>query len=175
LPKNQQILETKRLILEVWTQADADALFKIMRDALVMRYLADGKPFSFEQVRDFLIWAENYQKENGFCRWKVIEKSSGETIGSCGFARPHGTEEVELGYLLAQKHWGKGFATEAALACKLYGFGKLGFREIIAMTDLENAASQKVLEKIGFAERSVETYDGAETLVYLATNPENIL
>lgn len=175
LLKNQQILETNRLILQIWTQADADALFEIMRDARVMRYLADGKPFTFEKVEEFLIWAENYQKENGFCRWKVIEKTSGKIIGSCGFARPHGTEEVELGYLLSQKSWGKGFATEAASACRLYGFGKLGFREIIAMTDLENAASQKVLEKIGFVRRGVEIYGGEETLVYVATNPENNL
>lgn len=175
MPKSQQILETERLILKVWTQADADALFEIMRDAPVMRYLADGKPFTFEQVKDFLIWAENYQKENGFCRWKVIEKSSGEIIGSCGFARPHGTEEVELGYLLARKHWGKGFGTEAAHAAKFYGFGKLGFREIIAMTDLENTASCKVLEKIGFVRRGIETYGGEEILVYLAKNPENNL
>jgi ribosomal-protein-alanine N-acetyltransferase len=161
--------------LRTWTQTDADALFEIMRDALVMRYLADGKPFTFEQTKDFLIWAENYQLENGFCRWKVIEKSSGEVVGSCGFARPHGTEEVELGYLLARKYWGKGFATEAARAAMLYGFGKLNFREIIAMTDLENTASQKVLEKIGFAERGVETIGGEETLIYLAKNPENNL
>jgi len=170
-----KILETNRLILRTWTQTDADALFEIMRDARVMRYLADGKPFTSEQTKDFLIWAENYQLENGFCRWKIIEKSSGEVVGSCGFARPHGTEEVELGYLLAQKHWGKGFATEAARAAMLYGFGKLNFREIIAMTDLENTASQKVLEKIGFARRGVEAYGGEETLVYLAKNPENNL
>lgn len=163
------------MILQVWTQADSDALFEIMRDARVMRYLADGKPFDLEKVKDFLIWAENYQAENNFCRWKVIEKSSGEIIGSCGFARPHGTDEVELGYLFAQKHWGKGFATEAAEAAKLYGFGKLGFREIIAMTDLENTASQKVLEKIGFAKRGIESYGGEKILVYLATNPENNL
>lgn len=158
-----------------WTQADADALFEIMRDARVMRYLAEGKPFTLEQVREFLIWAENYQRENNFCRWKVIEKSSGETIGSCGFARPHGTVEIELGYLLAQKHWGKGFATEAARAAMQYGFEKLNFPEIIALTDSENVASQKVLEKIGFARRGIEVYKGEETLVYAAKNPENIL
>lgn len=161
--------------MRTWTQADLGALFEIMRDARVMRYLADGKPFTLEQTEEFLIWAENYQRENGFCRWKVIEKSSGETIGSCGFARPHGTDEIELGYLLAQKHWGKGFATEAAEASKIYGFKNLGFREIIAMTDLENAASRKVLEKIGFAKRGIEIFKDEETLVYLAANPENNL
>jgi ribosomal-protein-alanine N-acetyltransferase len=161
--------------LRTWTQADADALFEIMRDARVMRYLAEGKPFTFEQVKEFLIWAENYQRENNFCRWKVIEKASGEVVGSCGFARPHGTFEVELGYLLAQKHWGKGFGTEAARAAMQYGFEKLNFPEIIAMTDSENVASQKVLEKIGFARRGIEAYKGEETLVYAAKNPENIL
>lgn len=175
MPKNQQILETKRLILEVWTQADADALFEIMRDARVMRYLANGLPYTFKQVEEFLIWAENYQAENGFCRWKVIEKVSGEIVGSCGFARPQEMKEAELGYFLSRKHWGKGFATEAAFACKLYGFEKLGFREIIGITDLENIASQKVLEKIGFAEKSVGSFRGEETLIYLATNPENNL
>lgn len=170
-----KILETNRLILRTWTQLDADALFEIMRDARVMRYLAGGKPFTREKVVEFLIWAEKYQGENGFCRWKVIEKASGETIGSCGFARPHGTAEIELGYLLAQKHWGKGFATEAARAVKRYGFVKLRFREIIALTDSENTASQKVLEKIGFARRGVEVRDGEETLVFLAKNPENNL
>jgi RimJ/RimL family protein N-acetyltransferase len=173
--KDIKILETNRLILRTWTQADIDSLFEIMSDARVVQYIADGKPFSREKVLEFLIWAENYQNENGFCRWKVVEKSSGEVVGSCGFARPHETEEIELGYLLAQKHWGKGYATEAARAAMLFGFEKLNFPEIIAMTDLENVASQKVLEKIGFARRGIEVYNGEETLVYLATNPENNL
>ena len=153
--------------MRTWTQADIDVLFEILRDERVVRYIADGKPFSFEKVREFLIWAENYQRENGFCRWKVIEKSSGETIGSCGFARPHGTDEIDLGYLLAQKAWGKGFATEAARAAMLYGFGKLNFREIIGVTDLENTASQKVLEKIGFTARGLELISGEENLVFI--------
>jgi [ribosomal protein S5]-alanine N-acetyltransferase len=170
-----KILETDRLILQTWTLADVEALFEIMSDAEVARYIGDGKPFSREKVLEFLNWAENYQRENGFCRWKVIEKSSGEIVGSCGFARPHGISEVELGYLFAKKHWGRGFATEAARAALAYGFEKLNFAEIIAMTDLENFASQKVLEKIGFTRRGVEIFQGEETLVYLAKNPTIIL
>lgn len=163
-----KILETERLILQTWTMSDADALYEILRDAEVVRYIADGRPFSREKVREFLIWAKNYQRENGFCRWKVIEKQSGEIIGSCGFARPHGTTEIELGYLFAKKYWGRGLATEAARAATQYGFEKFGFPEIIALTDLENSASRKVLEKIGFVRRGVETFGGEESLVYLA-------
>ena len=170
-----KILETERLILRVWTLDDAPKLFEICGDADVMKYLGTGKPYeTIEQANEFLRWATDYQKENNFCRWAVILKKKQEIIGSCGFARPHRTTEIELGYLLARKFWGKGLATEAAGACLRYGFENLDFREIIAMTDLENVASQKILEKIGFAQRGIEPFNGEESLVYLAKNPKNI-
>jgi len=169
-----KILETERLMLRTWTLADAPELFEICADAEVMKYLGTGKPYeTIEQANEFLRWATDYQKENNFCRWAVLLKESQEIVGSCGFARPHGTTEIELGYLLAQRFWGRGLGTEAT-ACLKYGFDNLNFREIIAMTDLENAASQKVLEKIGFAQRGIETFNGEENLVYLAKNPVNI-
>ena len=167
-----KILETERLILRKWTLDDAPNLFEICADADVMKYLGTGKPYeTVEQANDFLRWAENYQKENGFCRWAVLLKKDKEIIGSCGFARPHGMEEIELGYLLAKKFWGKGFATEASLACLQYGFEQLKFKETIAITDLENVASQKVLEKIGFTKRGIEKIDGEDNLIYVAKNP----
>ena len=163
-----KILETERLILQTWTLEDSEEFLKICSDAEVMNFIGDGKPYNLEQANKFLIWAENYQRENGFCRWKVLEKVSGEIVGSCGFVRLRETGEIELGYLLARKFWGKGFATEAARGCLQFGFGKLGFREIIALTDLENVASRNVLEKIGFIKRGIEVYNEEKSLVYLA-------
>ena len=166
-----KILETNRLIIRPWTIEDAEILFEICRDDEVMKYIGTGNAYkTLDEAEKFLNWAVNYQTENGFCRWAVLEKSSREIVGSCGFARPHETQEIELGYLFARKHWGKGFATEAAGACKNYGFEKLKFREIIALTDLENTASQKVLEKIGFIRRGIEVFNNEENLVYLAKN-----
>ena len=166
-----KILETERLILRTWTLADAPKLFEICGDADVMKYLGTGKPYeAIEEADEFLRWAENYQTENGFCRWAIVSKENQEIIGSCGFARPHGTEEIELGYLLAKRYWGKGFATEATEACLRYGFERLKFNEAIAITDLENLASQKVLEKIGFAKRGIEKIDGEDNLIYTAKN-----
>ncbi len=167
-----KILETERLLLRTWRLDDAPKLFEICGDAEVMKYLGTGKPYeTIEQADEFLRWAEDYQTENGFCRWAVVLKENQGIIGSCGFARPHGMEEIELGYLLAKKSWGKGFATEATKACLQYGFERLKFNETIAITDLENVASQKVLEKIGFTKRGIEKIDGEENLVYLAKNP----
>lgn len=166
-----KILETNHFVLRTWTEADAEDLYEICRDDRVMKYIGAGVGYkTLKESVDFLNWAVAYQAKNNFCRWAVTEKSSGEIVGSCGFARPHKTEEIELGYLFAVKHWGKGFATEAASACLKFGFEKLGFPEVIALIDKENVASRKVLEKIGFAPRGIEIYNGRENLVYLAKN-----
>lgn len=166
-----RILETERLFLRSWTLEDDKELFSICGDSEVMRHIGDGEPYKrVEQARDFLNWAINYERENGFCRWAAVEKASGKVAGSCGFARPHKSEEVELGYLFARETWGRGLATEAGRACADYGFGKLCFREIIALTDLENLASHRVLEKIGFVRRGVEKFAGEDNLVYIAKN-----
>lgn len=161
-----QILETERLILRTWTYEDADELFEICREPEVMLHIGDRKPYeSVEKAKEFLNWAVSYQKENGFCRWAVIEKSSGKIIGSCGFARRE-MEEVELGYLFAREKWGKGFATEAASACLKYGFENIGLTKIIALTDIDHVKSQKVLEKIGFTPRGIEKTDDGDDLVF---------
>src|SRR5215213_1097977 len=164
-----KILETERFILRDWTLEDTTALFEICRDAEVMLYIGTGKPYkTVDEAEKFLQWAVEYQKENGFCRWAVVEKASGKIVGSCGFACRHQLPQAELGYLFDRAVWGKGFATEAARACVNYGFEKFGFREIIALTDLENTASHRVLEKIGFTQRGIEKIDGEDNLIYLA-------
>lgn len=161
------ILETKRLVLRKWEDADCEALFEILQDEEVVRDIDDSKPFSLKKTQEFLETMEKSDRENGFCRWKVIEKSSGEIAGSCGFGKISETGEIELGYLFAKKHWGKGFATEIAEAAVYYGFNKLNFREIIALTAPENIASQNVLEKVGFKKRGLEIYKSEENLVYV--------
>ena len=161
-----KILETERLILRTWTFKDADELFEICREPEVMLRIGDRKPYeTVEKAKEFLNWAVSYQKENGFCRWAIIEKSSGKIIGSCGFARRE-MEEVELGYLFAREKWGKGFATEAAGACLKYGFENIGLTKIIALTDADHTKSQKVLEKIGFTPRGIEKTEDGDDLVF---------
>jgi RimJ/RimL family protein N-acetyltransferase len=141
-------------------------LFDILSDREVVRYIGDGMPYTRAKVDEFLRWAETYERDNGFCRWKLVERETGEIIGSCGFANPHSTPEIELGYLLKQSVWGRGLATEAARASVEHGFRTLGFDEIIAMTAPENGPSRKVLEKLGFALRGVEKVNGDATLVF---------
>lgn len=170
-----KILETERLILRAWTYADAERMFEICSDAETMLHIGDRKPYeSIEAAREFLNWAVPNQLKMGFSRWAVIEKESGEIIGSCGFGFRN-MSEVELGYLFDRKVWGKGFATEAARACLEYGFNKIGFEKILALTDLDHEKSKNVLRKIGFRERGVEkSKKGDVELVFEITNQDKI-
>ena len=166
-----KILETRRLVLREWEKPDAGRMFEICSQPRVMEYIGNGKAYkSIDEAVKFLKWAENYQKTHGFCRWAVVSKIDDQIIGSCGLFRLPEKGEIDLGYLFDEKFWGQGFATEAAGECLKYGFSKLGFREIIALTDLDHFGSQNVLKKIGFVKRGIEIYDGEETLVYSAKN-----
>jgi len=166
-----EILQTDRLVIRAWELDDAADLFSICSDPEVMFHIDTRKPYqSIDDAYRFLNWAVAYQSENGFCRWAVIEKASHKIIGSSGFARLPDSGEIELGYLFARGSWGKGYATEAAGACVRYGFEHLGFPEVIALTDMEHINSQRVLEKIGFAQRGIEIYDGENNMVYVAVN-----
>jgi [ribosomal protein S5]-alanine N-acetyltransferase len=165
-----KILETERLIVRTWTFADAERLFEICSDAETMLHIGDGKPYeTIEKAREFLNWAVPYQLKYGFCRWAVVEKQSGEIIGSCGFARLD-NGEIEFGYMFDRPFWGKGFATEAARAVLRYGFEEIGFEKVVALTDLDHEKSQNVLRKIGFQERGVEKNEDGEDLVFEITN-----
>jgi ribosomal-protein-alanine N-acetyltransferase len=169
------ILETPRLAIRAWQLDDAESLFEICRHADVMLHIGTREPHrSVDDALRFINWVTSYQQENGFSRWAVLEKSTGKIIGSCGFARLTETGEIELGYLFAREVWGKGFATEAAGAILRYGFENLKFPEVIALTDPEHTASQRVLEKIGFTCRGIERYDGDDDQVYVAVNPQHL-
>jgi RimJ/RimL family protein N-acetyltransferase len=131
-----------------------------------MLHIGTRQPYkSVDEAKQFLDWAVAYQTENNFCRLAVVENQSGKIIGNCGFARLK-REDVELGYLFAREVWGNSFAVEAARACLGYGFQTLGFTEIIAPTDVDHFASQKVLEKIGFRRRGIEKYEDDEDMVF---------
>jgi ribosomal-protein-alanine N-acetyltransferase len=173
--QSRTILETPRLILQTWSAGDLHPAYEIFRDAEVMLNIGDGRPFDLERTAEFLRWVEEYENTNGYCRWKVVNKSDGKILGSCGFALLEESKEVDLGYLLRRDAWGNGFATEAVRACMRYGFRNLKFREIIAMTGLENITSRRVLEKAGFIVRGRELFKGEEALVYVAADPKKSL
>lgn len=145
------IVETERLILRHVQLSDAQAMYRVFGDAEVMRY-GDGVQTE-AWVRDWLRKCLEHDYPTwGFGPWAVVEKASRDVIGYCGlfhFPDVGGQPEVEIGYRLARAFWGRGYATEAVLTVRDYGFNTLGLPRLIAMIDPQNAASIRVAEKAG--------------------------
>lgn len=143
------VFETERLILRTLELDDIDSVMNFWGDVEVMKYC--GGAGTRERELRALQYYINMQKNKGFSPYLTILKGSGEIIGVCGFNPPNNGYEAELMYHLAQKYWGKGYATEAARACIAYAKNQLKINKIGASIDPENNASQKVLEKLGFS------------------------
>ena len=118
----REILRSDRLVLREITVADLPALERIFADPLCMRYYPSVKDAA--ATRDFFdrLAFGSYEK-NGFGLWAMIDRESGELLGDCGITLQDTSRglEPELGYHLWPDYWGKGYATEAALACRDHG------------------------------------------------------
>lgn len=143
------ILETERLILREMTQDDYPPLCKILQDKDVM--YAYEHAFSDEEATAWLNKNLARYEKDGFGLWAVVLKESGEMIGQCGLTLQDadGKEVLEVGYLFQKAFWHKGYATEAAVACKNYAFQTLGTTEVYTIIRDNNIASQNVAKRNG--------------------------
>jgi RimJ/RimL family protein N-acetyltransferase len=146
-------LETERLLLRRFTEADVDALFELDNDPAVMRYINGGEATSRAEIEKDILPAflEFYDQFEGFGFWAAIEKSTGEFLGWFHFRPKEGAalDEPELGFRLRKSAWGKGFATEGSLALIRKGFTEFRVRRVVAETMVVNIASRRVMEKAG--------------------------
>lgn len=143
-------IETERLILRESIVADAPDLYEMNSDPEVLKYTGD---VAFQSVAETEILIRNYKdyEKYGYGRWTTIVKATNEVIGYCGLKYLEDISETDLGYRWKQKHWGKGYATEAGAACLKYGFKELGLQQIVAQVMEGNIASIRVLEKLGMS------------------------
>jgi RimJ/RimL family protein N-acetyltransferase len=166
------IIETARVYLRPFTFDDLDAFAVIGSDPDVMRYIGAGRPLSREDTQTRLNAIIEHQNKHGFGVWAAIEKSTGTLMGYCGLQFLDNTSEVEVGYRLAKRFWGMGFASEAAKASLRYGFETLGLGRIVAVVQPANLASQHVLEKIGLSYVKDARFYNTEVKYYAITQEE---
>lgn len=143
------ILETKRLILREMTKGDFGALTDMLYNEEVM--YAYEHAFTEEEAEAWLNNQLKRYEKDGFGLWAVILKETGEMIGQCGLTKQQTPEKevLEVGYLFRKKFWHKGYATEAAAACKNYAFEKLGAEEVYSIIRDNNLPSQNVAKRNG--------------------------
>lgn len=156
------LLETSRLYLREIETGDFAAICEILQDIDVM--YAWEHAFSDAEVVQWI--AENRMRytRDGYSYWTVIEKASGTLAGVTGLLAEQAEEErcIGVGYIYNKRHWGRGYAFEAASACVAYGFDVLGLDEITAQIRPENAPSRRLAEKLGMRVRKqfVRQYRG---------------
>ena len=162
---SRKVLETQRMVLREMEMADVAYLMRIFSDPVAMRYYPKTK--SHEQAEEWVRWTLESYRDHGFGQWVAILKSSGEFAGQCGLTvqEVEGREEVEIGYLILRKFWGRGLATEVAIDARDHGFA-LGYRRLVSLVDTRNLASRRVAEKTGLTlEKEVWKWD-KEVCVY---------
>jgi ribosomal-protein-alanine N-acetyltransferase len=168
--------ETERLFFRELIASDDEAMFEMDSDPQVHLYLGNNPVKDIGQVRAAIAGIQGQYLTNGIGRWAVILKETGEFIGWAGLKlekNVNGHEQFyDLGYRFIQRHWGKGYASEAAVAFVDYGFNVMKLEKINAYTDFPNAASRKVLEKAGLTHIETFDYEGDEATWYEIVNPD---
>lgn len=145
-------IETARLILRPWEEADAAELYTYAKDPEIGPIAGWPPHTSVEQsrqiIRDVFSAPETYA---------VVSKETGKPIGCVGLlfgengTRPLSENEAELGYWIGKPHWGRGYIPEASRALIRHGFENLGIERFWCVCDDANAKSKRVMEKCGFA------------------------
>lgn len=142
-------LETPHLILRGFFPPDFEPLCAILSDLDVLRYMPRTDPYPPQSVQRIIDRQQLHWDTHGFGWYAVEDRQSAELVGWCGLGVLDETNETEIKYLLKRSHWGRGLATEAALPCLEGGFTRYGLQAIIGLVHPHNAASRRVLEKLG--------------------------
>ena len=166
------IIETARLFLREFAPEDFVGLSRVLCDRETMRFY----PMAFDEAAAKAWIARNQQRyaTQGHGLWAIDLKSTGEMIGDCGITLQDvdGDSLLEIGYHLRRDMWGQGFATEAARACRDYGFAKLHAEFLVSLVRPGNLASCRVAERNGMKVWKETTHAGFPHLVYRVRRSE---
>lgn len=167
------IIETERLLLEPWHQRHLEAFVELGSDAQAMRYIGSGASWTPEQSEERYAWHLDHWRRHGFGWRSAIDKPTGALLGFVGInrVRPEAIEvdprEVEIGWRFTARVTGRGLATEAAVALRDEGFGRVALKRLIARCQPRNVPSARVIKKIGMSpEQQAHGRHGEHVRIY---------
>ena len=167
------VLTTERLALRFLTADDAAAQYAIFSDPAVMRYWSSAHWTEPAQADALIAKAQADYAAGTALRWAVERRDTGAMIGNVNlYGFFDANRRCDIGYALAQAHWGQGLLGEAMAAALAHGFDTLDLNRVEADIDPRNAASAKVLERLGFvregymAERWLVNGEVCDTVFY---------
>ncbi|WP_437964561.1 GNAT family N-acetyltransferase [Sorangium sp. So ce260] len=154
------LLSTERLSLRPHRPSDVPFMMEMSADPEVIRYTGDPPFASEDEARAVIARLAHQLEAFRMGRFMVSDRKTGEKLGWCGLKWHEDDEVADLGYRFLRRHWGKGYATEAAAVCIRYAFEDLGLPRLVAHAMLENVASVRVLEKLGFRRTGPTVFKG---------------
>jgi ribosomal-protein-alanine N-acetyltransferase len=149
VPRTVPTLTTPRLLLRPFREEDADALHAVLSGEGVLRYFPPGPRPTREVAVRMIDRILRHWEEHGFGLWAVESRATGELMGRCGLQRIPETGETEADIILGAPFWGRGYATECIEAGLRYAAENLPAKEVVGIIHPENAASRRLLEKLG--------------------------
>lgn len=168
MSNSKVILETERLFLREITEDDAAFILELINAPKFHQYIGDRGVRTVEDARPYI--AEKFTKNYdalGYGLYMVCLKD-GTPIGNCGFVLRDTLPGPDLGFAFLPEFEGKGYGVESAKAVMEYGRNTLGFADVYAITTLDNDASGRLLEKVGFEYQEAIKNGNEKLKVYLS-------
>ena len=164
------ILETDRLtIRELRTDDDAEFVYALLNTPKFIKYIGDRGVRSADEAAHFI--ENRYRvsyRDNGFGLYVVERKSDGASVGLCGFVKRDTLPGPDIGFAFLPEYERLGYGYESASAMMKFGSGALGFAEVLAITSMENKASIRLLEKLGFIQTGfTDAPDGEQLRLFI--------
>nr|WP_294779839.1 GNAT family N-acetyltransferase [uncultured Flavobacterium sp.] len=172
-------IETERLVLRPFELSDAEGMFELDSNPNVHLFVGNRPVKHIEESVEYIKIVQKQYETVGIGRWAVVLKETNEFIGWSGIK--YITDEInkhkdfyELGYRFIEKHWGKGYATEAGKAFVDFAFNEMKVEALYAYADAGNEGSRKILEKLGFHFVNSFEYNEEIEVWYELKNPNSL-
>lgn len=162
------VLETERLTLRHASLDDAPFILRLLNEPSFLQYIGDRGVRSLDDACDYIArrLIGSYE-QHGFGLWVVAQRDTREPLGICGLVKRDTLPDPDIGFAFLPEHWRSGIGFESATGVKRYAFDELALPRLFAIVNPDNAASIRLLEKLGFAfERTSEPADGKVVRVY---------
>ena len=164
-------LDTERLELHPFTEADADFVLRLLNEPSFLRYIGDRGVHDLDSARRYIADGPvaGYAR-HGHGLLRVVRRADGTSIGMCGVLRRDALPDPDIGFSFFPDYWSQGYAQESARAVMDHARQSLAIGRILAITTRDNEPSMRLLGKLGFRFDRMVTM-GAEELRLFVSEP----
>ena len=170
---NSFVLETNRLTLREFSTEDAPFILRLLKEPSFIRFIGDKGVQNLDDARQYILDGPmvSYAR-NGFGLFLVQLKANEQPIGMCGLLKRETLADVDIGFAFVPEFWKMGYAFESAAAVFSYAKDVLKLPRIVAITNKDNEASGKLLEKLGMRFDRLITLSGDTDEIKLFVSQE---